>query len=495
MKALVLVVAILLLAACPSVQVTPPKRAKDLPTQFVATAQGPSVASLDWSTFFADETLNALVAESLDNNLDLAMAAQRIETARTVVKERTGAMLPRLDMSSTAGVRKFGLYTMDGAGNATTEITPGELVPVNLGDFSIGLVSSWELDIWGRRRAEHKAAQRQYLASVDGARAVYTSLIADVAQAYFELMAQDDTLATLSRAVTQGEQALEAARRQKTAGRANALHVMQFENQLLAARTMHVEALMARGEVENRVNLLLGRFPQPIQTRPQSLYVDYAASISAGVPSELLRNRPDIREAESLIAASKFDVEAARAAFLPTISISGGLGLQAFNPAFLATPQSINYSLMNSFSAPLLNHHALVARFRAAKVNQIQCMYEYQQRILNAFMEVSNGLKGMERIGEYVALKKQQREAQERAVGIARKLFAAGKASYLEVLLAQQESVQVQLELTRVVTLRRLLGVGLYKALGGGWQATQERAAPVRPLRVPPTLRQQEPPQ
>ncbi|MDP1828605.1 MAG: efflux transporter outer membrane subunit [Archangium sp.] len=443
---------------------------KKLPETFEVKSAAPSVAQVSWRTWFEDPRLTELIGEALGGNPDLAMALQRVEVARAGVKQATGALFPRLDLSVGAGVRKFGLYTMDGAGNATTDITPGQLVPTHLGDFALGLQTSWEVDLWGKLRNQRQAVVSTYLASVEGTHLVTTSLVAEVATAWFELQALDRVHEVLVETATRQAEALEVVRLQKSAGRASELAVQQFEAQLADTRALEVGVAQQRVETENRLNFLLGRAPQPID-RKTTLAFEALPAISAGLPSELLRYRPDVREAELQVQASQFDLKSAQAAFFPNINLSAGVGLQAFNPAYLfRLPESLFYSLLGGLVAPLVNRSAIEANFDGAKASQLQAMYNYQKVVLNAFVEVATGLSNIQNTEKILALRKEQKEAVEKSVETADILYRAGKASYLEVLAAQQTALRADLELIETWRRQRVASVAIYRALGGGWQ-------------------------
>jgi len=441
----------------------------ELPASFDAKSTGPSAASMKWQDSFADENLNALITTALENNHDLRVALQRIEIARAGVRQSTGAVLPQVSLGASAGVRKFGLYTMDGAGNATTDITPGRRVPVHYPDFVVGLQASWEIDVWGKLRSKRSAARAQYLATIEGTNLVITTLVSEVALAYFELLALDHRQEILAQTVARQTQSLEIMRLQKEAGRANELAVQQLEGQLASSEAMVAATLRERQETENHINLLLGRVPQPIVRSKELLLRDVAAWTSLGIPSDLLRNRPDIREAELQVQASKFDVQAARKAFYPSLTLSAGVGYQAFDPRFLfVTPESLVYSAVGGLTAPLLNRSGLEAQLDVSKAMQVQAMYNYQGVILRAFVEVESALVAVERTSEVVAQKKRQKAAVSGTVDTADALFSAGKATYLDVLLAQQNTLSAELELIDALLEQRFAGIGLYRALGGG---------------------------
>ncbi|HMY17833.1 MAG TPA: efflux transporter outer membrane subunit [Polyangium sp.] len=469
-KALLLT-ALCALTGCASLDTSAKVPEVKLPGAYATSAFGQSIAAMNWKDYFADEHLNGLITIALQNNFDLLMALQRIEIARAGIKQTTGALFPQVSLGVGAGIRKFGLYTMDGSGNATTEITPGKLVPVNLPDLSLGLQASWEVDVWGKLRSMRGSARAQYLATIEGTNLVITNLVADIAIAYFELIAFDHAQEVLGKAIASQSNMLELMQAQKEAGRTNELAVKQFEAQVVGTKALLAESLLGSRQLENQINLLLGRVPQPIPRSKDRLLRDVAATISAGVPSDLLRNRADIREAEQLVEASKFDVTAARAAFFPSLTLGAGVGFQAFDPRYLfITPESLVYSLAGGILAPLVNRSEIEAQFDSAKAMQVQALYNYQSVILRSFVEVANGFIALERTHEIVAQKKLQKEAVSQTVDAADALFRAGKATYLDVLVAQQNTLGTELELIDRLKERHIAAVNLYRALGGGWR-------------------------
>lgn len=441
-----------------------------LPQSYGAESPGPSAAQVGWRNWLRDDVLQSLVAEALVNNQDLLIALQRVEKARAEVRATTGALLPQVGLALGAGIRKFGLYTMDGAGNASTEIRPGELVPERLPNFTVGLQSVWEMDLWGRLRSLRAAAIERYLASIDGTNLVLTSLVADLAAAYFDLLALDHLVDVLQRSAAQQAEALEVVRLQKIAGRTNELAVQQFEAQAADTRAREHDLAQRRVEAENRINVLLGRYPQRVPRGADNLFSNPAVPLSAGVPPDLLRNRPDIRAAELAVRAAKLDVKAARAAFFPTLTITAGAGYEAFRGTLLFnTPESLAYAAAAGLVAPLLNRRALEAQFIDARAEQIEAMYEYQRTVVLACTEVVNALSDIRYTEDIVADRMKQKVALEKSITTADALYRAGKATYLEVLLAQQNALQAEVELVEAFRRRRMANLVAYKALGGGW--------------------------
>jgi outer membrane protein TolC len=281
----------------------------------------------------------------------------------------------------------------------------------------------------------------------------------------------DNELDIIRQTLQKQQEALEVIKVQKEAGRANELAVQQFNAQLLNTKVLETQALQQITETENRINFLLGRYPQPVARNKEMLFQAVPEQIAAGLPSQLLANRPDVREAEYQIEASKFDVKAARAAFFPNFTITAALGFQAFNPEFLfQSPASLAYSLMGTLVAPLINRNALKAQFNTAKANQLTAMYNYQNTILKAYVEVANTLSNIRNLQKVHSLKEQQSRVLENSVEASGELYKTARATYLEVLIAQQSALLANLELIEAIKRQRLSTVTIYKALGGGWK-------------------------
>ncbi len=463
---------VLILSGCKSLDTNVKTAEKPLPSAFQNnTNNGENVADINWREYFGDSLLNNLIDTALVWNPDLNIALQRIEVARASEKHVRGSLLPQVSVGTLSGIRKYGLYTMDGAGNITTEMLPGMIVPTHLPDLNFGLQSAWELDIWGKLRNQRKAAAANFLASVEGTHFIVSSLINDIAIAYYTLIALDNELEIIRDFVLKQEEALAVIQLQKESGRANELAVQQFQAQVLNSRAMDYETRQRIVEAENLINFLIGRYPQAIERNRNDLFDDLPREIAAGIPPQLLSNRPDIRQAELEVVAGKCDLKAAKAAFLPNLNITASIGYQAFNAEYLMmSPSSIFYTALGGLVAPIINMNALKARFNTAKASQLEAMYEYQKTILNGFVEVANELSNLENLQEIVSLKQEQSEVLASSVETSTELFRSAKAGYIEVLLAQQNALQTQIELIEVSKRQRIATVNLYKALGGGWR-------------------------
>ncbi len=464
-------VALTLLSGCASLSTQVAVEERSTPETYGNEIPGDNAASFTWQAYFDDTLLNTLIDTALARNLDLMVTLQRIEVARAGVKFAKGQIFPEVQLNASGGMRRFGLYTMDGAGNISTEILPGKVVPIDLPDLYTGVLASWEADIWGKLRNRKRAALSRYLASVEGAHFVVTSLIADVAISYYELIALDNELDIIRRTILSQQEALDVILLQKEAGRANELGVQQFRAQLLNTQALERQAMQAVVETENQINFLLARYPQPIERRQEVLFEDLPEQIASGLPSDLLENRPDVRRAKLEVEASRYDLRAAKYSFYPSLHINAAAGFQAFRPDLLfLSPQSIAYTATGSLLSPLVNMAALKAQFNTAKADQISALYQYQERVINGYMEVANELANLENLNAMEVYKQEESEVLTQSIETSIDLYRSARATYIEVLLAQQNALRANLDLVEVNRQQRFASVQLYKALGGGWR-------------------------
>ncbi len=457
---------LLLATGCKSLQTNEPSM-RSAPANFgVVASDSMSV----WNAFFNDERLISLIDTAILNNPDALMAVQRLEQSRAVVQHAKGVLLPTVGAGVAAAVRRYGLYTMDGAGNSTTDILPDQIVPVNLPDYLLGFQSTWEVDISGKLRNRKRAAVARYLSSVEGRNWLLTNLISEVSFNYFELVALKKERAILDENILIQENALSVITEQKSAGRANELALQQFQNQLLNTRTLRVGIDQQIIVTENAINTLLGRFPTHVVVDTTSLSKRLDA-LSIGLPSEMLRRRPDVRQAELELIASRADVNAARAAFYPSLNISGSVGFQAFKTSLLfQNPESFMFTLVGGLTAPLINRNAIKAEFRSATARQIESLYNYQKSVIVAFTEVYNELKNIDNLQQIGVLRNEQVDLSNRAIETSNELFRTGRATYLEVLMAQQNYLNSKLDLIEVKQQQVNARINIYKSLGGGWK-------------------------
>lgn len=442
-----------------------------VPKSYQNSSDTTNMGSLQWRSFFRDPNLVNLIDTALKNNQELMITLQEIEIAKNDIRLRQGQLLPTIGAKVGLGVEKVGRYTSQGAGDAATEIAPGKEVPDPLMDYTIAAYANWEVDIWKKLHHAKKAAVTRYLSSVEGKNFVLTNLIAEVANSYYELLALDNQLATVKQNIELQKKALEVIKVQKEATRVTELAVQKFRAEVLNSQSLEFEIIQNIKETENKINLLLGRYPQEIPRDGNNFLSLIPETIHSGIPSQLLANRPDIKKAELELAAAKLDVKVARAEFYPALGISASLGLQAFKPSYiLKFPESILYNLAGDLAGPLINRNGIKAEFNTANAHQLQAMYNYERTILNAYLEVSNQLSSIDNLEKSYGLKSEEVNALTKSIDISNDLFRSARADYLEVLMTQRDALASKLELIETKKKQFNAITNVYRDLGGGWK-------------------------
>lgn len=424
-----------------------------------------------WKEYFTDPNLNALIDSALKNNQELNVSLLEMQMSQNEIRARKGEYLPSLGIGAGAGVEKSARYTRNGALEATTDIKPGEEFPEPLQDYIVGAYASWEIDVWKKLRNAKKAAVYRYLASVEGKNFVITNLIAEVANSYYELLALDNQLEIVQNNIVILNNALRAVRQQKEATMVTELAVRKFEAEVYKTKSLQFDLQQEIVEVENRINFLTGRYGQPIQRDSKGFSDLLPQTVLSGIPAQLLENRPDVKQAEQELMAAKIDIKVAKAQFYPSLGISAGIGFQAFNPEFLIqSPQSLLYNLAGDLMAPLVNRNAIKAMYYNANARQIQAVFEYEQTVLNAYIDVANQLAKVNNLEKSYDLKSKQVQALSESIAISLSLFRSARADYMEVLMTQRDALEAKVELIETKKQQMNAMVDIYHALGGGWR-------------------------
>jgi len=442
---------------------------RSLPSTYNSSTDTINSANISWKNYFKDPNLALLIDTALINNQELNLVLQEIEISKNEIQVRKGEYLPFLNLRAGAGLEKEGRYTRHGAVDENIEIKPGKEFPEPLTDFLVGTYATWELDIWKKLRNSKKSAVTRYLASVDGKNFMITNLVAEIANLYFELMALDNLLDIVNSNIGIQENVFQIIKQQKDAAKATQLAVNRFEAQVLHTKNLQYEIRQKIVESENRINFLVGRFPQPVKRSANDFMEVTIDSVYVGIPIQLLSNRPDIRQAELEVAASKLDVSVAKANFYPSIKLDAGVGIQAFNPVLLVSPQSILFSLAGDMVAPLINKNAIVAIYKNASSKQLQAIFNYERAILSANVEVANLIAKLENYKLSLETKSQEVTLLNESISISNRLFNSARADYMEVLLTQREALESRVELIEIKLKQINAQVDIYRALGGGW--------------------------
>ncbi|MGB3589452.1 MAG: efflux transporter outer membrane subunit [Tunicatimonas sp.] len=436
-----------------------------MPTAFEAEGDSVSIGDIAWQDFFSDSVLVALIDTGISRNLDRLSAVQRIEIARANYNIRRGALLPSLD----------GRYRLR-SGNIRNNALRGTIngddnVDAQTAQWFVGLQSTWEADIWGRLRSQREASYARFLATEQGVHLVTTSIVAEIARLYYELLGLDYELKAIGRNIRLQEVGQEVIQIQKIGGRATELAVQQFQAQLLRTRSLEYERRQRLVEVENQLNLLLGRFPQTIERGDSLAAQQLPEFVDAGVPTDLLRRRPDVQQAELALVAARADVDAARAAFFPSLTFTPYMGFQSDNlSALFTTPESLVLGLLNGITAPIFQQNRIEAEYSQMVAENMQSFYDYQQAILIGYQEVLTSLQRVENFRQAYELRQQEADVLLAAVSTSNDLFAAGYATYLEVITAQERVLEAELGMINTRREIFLALTSLYQSLGGGWQ-------------------------
>ncbi len=443
---------------------------KNAPESYNQLRDTVNTAKVNWKEFFTDPNLTVLIDTALRNNQDLNIILQEINIANNEVRARKGQYLPFVDITGRAGVEKVGRYTREGSVEANSEIAPGQEFPDPLPDFMVAATVSWEVDIWNKLRNAKKSSVFSFLSTMEGKNFMVTNLISEIANAYYELMALDNQLQILKNNIEIQQNALKIVRLQKSVAKVTELAVRRFEAEVLKNQSRQYLIQQDIVETENRINFLVGRFPQPIARNSETFIELKPDTIQAGIPLQLLQNRTDIRQAELALAAAKLDVKVAKAYFYPSLNISGVFGFEAFKLTYLATkPESMFYALGAGLTGPLVNKNAIKANYYSANSRQIQAVYNYERTILKAYLEVANQLSNIDNMEKSLDLRSKQVQALTESIDISTRLFKSARADYMEVLLTQRDALESKFEFVETKKQRMNAMVNIYRALGGGW--------------------------
>lgn len=363
---------------------------------------------------------------------------------------------------------------MDGVGNADTNLSDNvpadKKIPSPYKDFLVGAEFSWEIDVWGKLRSRKKAAVARLMASEEMSRNIQTWLISEVASNYYHLLALDQEIEVLEENIGLQELALQLITELKEGGKANQLAIDQFEALVLNTKAL----LQAKNRELKSAEYDLARLVGSLDFSLNRMDLDEAITIQneleTGLPSELIQNRPDLKEAEMQLEASKADVHAAKAAFYPSFNLFGMAGFNAFDFSKLfLSPGSGIYQFGAGLTAPIFNRREIRSLYEVAKTDQQIALLEYEKKTLNAYLEVLDLINQMDTYDQQLKMKQYEVSVLERAIEHSNTLFSVGYANYLEVINAQSRTLESAIELADLKASRLQANVKLYKALGGGW--------------------------
>jgi len=427
-------------------------------TEMSPTPSGATLADLAWWQLFQDEALRALVAEALEANRDLALAAARIAESRAALRRSGSRQLPQAAAGASIEPRRY---------SENSPLTPPGGPGWTFYDAAIEV--SYEIDFWGRIQAGTDAARAELLASEEALRTVTIALVADVAARYFEPRSLDRALTIVVAAAEDRAESLRIVRQREHHGVASELEVAQAETEYEGTATLVPEYRGRISETEDRLSVLLGRDSGSIRRGLSIGAQPVPPTLPAGIPSDLLLRRPDIRAAEQLLIASNFRIGEARAAFYPRVILFGAGGIESVHASEVLNASSLFGRIGPAIAVPLFTGGRLEGELDAATARQEQAVAIYQQSVLEALREVNAALVRFQTSEERLVGREREVAAAERALDAAGRRYLHGLSSYLDVLDSQRVLLDAQLD--EVQTRRERLNavVSLYKALGGGW--------------------------
>lgn len=440
---------------------------EEMPEQFrFAEGEVEEIVNLKWWELFNDPVLDLLVFTALEENKDVLIATSRIEEARAFLGFTIPDGLPRLDLEGGANRGNFGGGVIVDEPNNTAFITP---------------LVSWELDFWGKFRRANESAQAQLLASEYGLRTVQISLVSEVVSTYFMLLDFQERLRISQQTLESRDESLKIIQKRFDEGVIPEidLNQAQVQREIAAAAIPVNERLIYK--TENALSILLGKFPEPVETGLDLYEQVIPPAIPAGLPSSLLERRPDILEALYLIQSQNALIGVAVAQRFPSVSLTGALGA-AVNDAGPTTVDGFAWSVAAGLFGPIFNFGKDKSRVEIEEEKTEQALYSYQNVVLNAFREVSDALIEIQTYRVQIEALRRQVTAAENANRLSKLRYDQGFSSYLEVLDSERAQFSAQLDLSQATQEYYNSYVNLYKALGGGWISPEEEAEYEKPV-------------
>ncbi len=421
-----------------------------------------------------DSLLVQLIDSVLVRSNDIKIGFLEMAASRADFVYQRGLRMPTVGGVVQPSLRRFGKYTMDGVGNFdtkfSTNITREQIIPEHLPDLLIGVQSSWEWDIWGKLAKRKKASALRYLATESGQQWLITSLVAEVASAYGQLIALDKEMDILKANIDIQRKAFELVKVQKEAGVVNESAVQQLEAQLLNSRAQEGDVLQQITVLENQVRYYLNKPGAVIKRSPFPFQCSLDSTLFAHVQIDQLERRPDIRQAKLNLSAAFESKESAKLALKPSVVLSGILGVQGFQPAFLfQLPASMAYQLLGGITTPWLNRSAISADILRTDAQWKVQDLAYQNALIQGYLEWDTQVKSLGYLQRQSQLKEREVLLTKGAINTVGTLFLTANASYLEVLTAQQNALRSELELLEYSRKRWTHAIQLYRVLGGGW--------------------------
>jgi NodT family efflux transporter outer membrane factor (OMF) lipoprotein len=441
----------------------------ELPANFrnaANTSDTSSIADVQWKSFFTDVTLQNLIDSAIAKNYDMQIAVKNIEASQLLFKQVKWNYVPELNLNVTANSNR----------PSNNSITGLSIAQYNIGtkhveDYNANLGLTWEADIWGKIRNQSRSALATYLQTAEAKKLLQTNIVASVSQGYYNLLMLDDQLAIAQKNVKLNDSTLRIIRLQFDAGQTTLLAVQQAEAQRLSAAQLVPGFEQNIAIQENAIKILTGSLPDRIERTVRLEEVAIPENLSAGVPSAVVSRRPDVKSAELALTIANANVGIAQANMYPSLTITGTGGLNTFRASnWFTIPASLFGTVAGAVAQPLLQHRQLKTQYKVALVDREKTVLQFRQSVLNAVGEVSDALVKIEKLKTQQGIIADRVSTLQKATSNANLLFRNGQATYLEVITAQSNVLQSELDLATVKNARLNAVSDLYRSVGGGWK-------------------------
>jgi NodT family efflux transporter outer membrane factor (OMF) lipoprotein len=465
MKNISIYLIILLLAACKvSKDVKTPEGA--VPATFRDTpADTAGIGKMPWASFFNNPELNTLIAAAIEHNNDLQVAVKDIEAAELTLRQAKLGNVPNVGLQANTSISRYSDNSLNGATISQF------LSSSHVEDYTLAVSLSWEADLWGKIRSRKASALASYLQTNEARKAVQTRIVSDVAKGYYNLLMLDAQLSIARQNVLLNDSTLNIIQLQYQSGQVTLLAVQQAQAQKLTAAALVPQFEQLITIQENAISILSGVNPAAVHRQKDLASLPLAEKLSAGIPADLLALRPDVRLAELALQKANAEVGYAKANMYPSLAITAQGGLDAVKLSnWFTIPASLFGIAAGSLTQPLFQQKKLSTLYEVAKVRREQTVISFRQSVLVAAGEVADNLVKIDKLQQQQAFTAERVSTLKQAIQNAQQLFGNGMATYLEVITAQANVLQSELELAGIKKAQLDAGVDLYRAVGGGWQ-------------------------
>jgi outer membrane protein, multidrug efflux system len=439
----------------------------DLPVAYrnAGSTDSNSIAAMPWSAFFKDPTLQQLIGNAIAKNYDMQLALKNIEAAQLVLQQSKLGNIPQAYLQVTAGSTRY-------SDNSLTGLEANQYLSVpHIEDYNANIGLSWEADIWGKIRSRKDKALAAYLQTNEARKAIQTNIVLNVSQGFYNLLMLDAQLAITKKNILLDDSILRIIRFQFDAGQVSYLGVQQAEVQKLAAAQLIPQFELEIALQENAISVLSGELPDSVHRTVTMDNIAVPDSLSGGVPAQMVSYRPDVKSSELALQIANANVGIARAEMYPGLNISAEFGLNSFKANdWFNIPASLFGLVAGSVVQPLFEQKQYKTQYRLAEIEREKAVLHFRESVLNAVGEVSDALITMQKLKEEQTIATDRADTLQQTIVNANMLFKNGVATYLEVITAQGNALQSELEQVSIKRAQLNAAVELYSALGGGWQ-------------------------